>query len=160
MLRRPAAALLRCLAPRLSGGAVGAGSSTRRTLPPHIAPSFLARFSSTPTSSPPPSSVGARDDEAEDDEIQGESGSAGARLSISVDRSGLYSPPGRNPLILSQTYTFAQICARTFLCRVSYGAGLVYAAEHLHEPSSDSELVKHLKSIIKVLMFSFSIISL
>jgi hypothetical protein len=34
---------------------------------------------------------------------------------------------------------------------VSDGAGFVYAAEHSHEPSSDSELIKHLKSIIKVL---------
>ncbi|KQK08487.1 protein arginine methyltransferase NDUFAF7, mitochondrial [Brachypodium distachyon] len=114
MLRSPAAALLRRLATRLSDGGVGAGSPTRRILPPPIAPSVLARFSSTPTSSPPPSSVGARDEEAEDDELQGAPGDAGAKLSISVDRSGLYTPP-----------------------------------EHSHEPSSDSELVNHLKSIIK-----------
>ncbi|XP_051224746.1 uncharacterized protein [Lolium perenne] len=115
MFRSPAAALLRRLAPRLSGGTVGSASSARRTLPPHIAPSVLARFSSTHTSSPPPSSsAGERDDEAEDHELQGAPGSSGARLSISVDRSGLCSPP-----------------------------------EHSHEPSSDSELIKHLKSIIK-----------
>ncbi|XP_037413082.1 protein arginine methyltransferase NDUFAF7, mitochondrial-like [Triticum dicoccoides] len=116
MLRSPAAALLRRLAPRLTGCSGGAGSSTRRTLPPYISSSssFLARFSSTPTSPPLPSSVGAHDDEAEDDKLQGSSSDSGARLSISVDRAGLYSPP-----------------------------------EHSHEPSSDSNLVKHLKSIIK-----------
>jgi hypothetical protein len=111
MFRSPAAALLRRLAPRLSGGTVGAGSSTRRNIPPHIAPSFFARFSSTPTSSPPPSSVGARDDEEEDDELQGAPVNEGAKLSISVDRSGLYSPPGRTPL----TRTHTQIRTRLFV---------------------------------------------
>ncbi|CAL4962921.1 unnamed protein product [Urochloa decumbens] len=117
MLRGPAAALLRRLAPRVSGG--GCGGATRRRLPIPIAPSLLARFSSAPTtssSSPPPSSSAAgRDEDAEDEELPTLSNSdAGAPLSISVDRSGLYNPP-----------------------------------EHSHEPSSDSELVKHLKSIIK-----------
>lgn len=116
MLRSPAAALLRRLAPRISGGGGGGGAApTYRRLPPPVS-SILARFSSTPTSSssPPPSSATARDEEAEDGEIRGASVDASARLSISVDRSGLYNP-----------------------------------SEHSHEPSSDSELVKHLKSIIK-----------
>ncbi|GJN18492.1 hypothetical protein PR202_gb05659 [Eleusine coracana subsp. coracana] len=113
MLRRPAAALLRSLTPHISGG-VGANS---RRLPPLIVPSILARFLSTPTSpfsSPPPSSAAGRDEDADDGENPGVSGDDGARLSISVDRSGLYNPP-----------------------------------DHSHEPSSDSDLVKHLKSIIK-----------
>lgn len=116
MLRSPAATLLHHLAPRISGGGGGGGAApTYRRLPPPVS-SILARFSSTPTSSssPPPSSATARDEEAEDGEIRGASVDASARLSISVDRSGLYNP-----------------------------------SEHSHEPSSDSELVKHLKSIIK-----------
>jgi hypothetical protein len=111
MFRSPAAALLRRLAPRLSGGTVGSASSARRTLPPHIAPSVLARFSSTPTSSPPPSSsAGERDDEAEDHELQGAPGSSGARLSISVDRSGLCSPPGRTPLTRTHSHKCMFVC--------------------------------------------------
>jgi len=35
----------------------------------------------------------------------------------------------------------------------------VNAAEHSHEPSSDSELVKHLKSIIKVPRFVSMLVS-
>ncbi|KAG2598735.1 hypothetical protein PVAP13_5KG400100 [Panicum virgatum] len=113
MLRGPAAALLRRLAPHVSCGA------THRRVPPPITSSLLARFSSAPTtspSSPPSSSSAAGRDEAADEEESPEisNGDAGARLSIAVDRSGLYNPP-----------------------------------EHSHEPSSDSELVKHLKSIIK-----------
>ncbi|RLN22098.1 NADH dehydrogenase [Panicum miliaceum] len=116
MLRGPAAALLRRLAAQVSGG--GCGGATPRCAPPPIASSLLARFSSAPTtfsSSPPSSSSAAGRDEAADEEEPPEisNGDAGAPLSISVDRSGLYNPP-----------------------------------EHSHEPSSDSELVKHLKSII------------
>ncbi|RLM93512.1 NADH dehydrogenase [Panicum miliaceum] len=117
MLRGPAAALLRRLAPQVSGG--GCGGATHRRVPPPIASSLLARFSSAPTtfpSAPPSSSSATGRDEAADEEEPPEisNGDGGAPLSIAVDRSGLYNPP-----------------------------------EHSHEPSSDSELVKHLKSIIK-----------
>nr|CAB3473421.1 unnamed protein product [Digitaria exilis] len=117
MLRGPAAALLRRLAPHVSGG--GCGGAIHRRVPPPIASSLLSRFSSAPTtfsSSPPSSSSVAGHDEAakEEETTEISNGDSGDRLSISVDRSGLYNPP-----------------------------------EHSHEPSSDSELVKHLKSIIK-----------
>jgi NADH dehydrogenase [ubiquinone] 1 alpha subcomplex assembly factor 7 len=90
MLRRPAAALLRSLTPHSPGG----GGATRRRLPPPIDRSVLARSLSTP-SSPPPSSAAGRDDDAEGGELPGASeDAAGAPVSISIDRSGLYNPPG------------------------------------------------------------------
>jgi len=102
--RRPmaAAALLRRLAPHVSGGA------THRRVPPPIASSLLARFSSAPTtspSSPPSSSSAAGRDEAADEEESPEisNGDADARLSIAVDRSGLYNPPGPLRLCFSQS---------------------------------------------------------
>uniref|UniRef100_A0A804QTJ8 Protein arginine methyltransferase NDUFAF7 n=1 Tax=Zea mays TaxID=4577 RepID=A0A804QTJ8_MAIZE len=112
---RGSAALLRRLAPRISGG--GCGNTTHRRLLPPIAPFLRARFLSAPTTSSPPSSSSAacHEEDAEDRDLpEISNGDAGARLSISVDRSGLYNP-----------------------------------TEHSHEPSSESELVKHIKSIIK-----------
>lgn len=62
--------------------------------------------------------------------------------SISIDRSGLYNPPGivfcSIPILLTLLMLIAEIS---------------HFVEHSHEPSSDSELVKHLKSIIKVSAF-------
>jgi len=49
----------------------------------------------------------------------------------------------------------AQVCG----FRVPNGRCIVNAAEHSHEPSSDSELVKHLKSIIKVPRFVSLLVS-
>ena len=107
MLRGPAAALLRRLAPHVSGGPCG--GATHRRVPPPLASSLLARFSSTPTtfsSSPPSSSSAAGRDEAADEEESPEisNGDAGARLSIAVDRSGLYNPPGPLRLCFSQSH--------------------------------------------------------
>lgn len=151
MLRGPAAAVLRRLAPRVSGG-----GATHRRVPPPIAPALLARFSSTPATSssspPPPSSAAGRDEEPEDKELPDLSnGDAGSRLSISVDRSGLYNPPGSLRLCLSLYHTHAS--AQLSGSRDSDVSSFFDAAEHSHEPSSDSELVKHLKSIIKVPSF-------
>nr|CAB3477471.1 unnamed protein product [Digitaria exilis] len=117
MLRGPAAALLRRLAPHVSGG--GCGGAIHRRVPPPAASSLLSRFSSAAStfssSAPSSSSITDRDEAAtEEEKTEISNGDSGDRLSISVDRSGLYNPP-----------------------------------EHSHEPSSDSELVKHLKSIIK-----------
>ncbi|KAM0824510.1 hypothetical protein ACQ4PT_070158 [Festuca glaucescens] len=148
MFRSPAAALLRRLAPRLSGGTVGSGSSTRRTLPPHIAPSVPSRFSSTPTSSPPPSSsVGERDDEAEDHELPGAPENSGARLSISVDRSGLYSPPV--PTIIVAHEFFDALPIHQFQVSEQFGfrfrfvlspqptASLIFLSKHCQWASSE-----------------------
>jgi hypothetical protein len=106
MLRGPAAALVRRLAPHVSGGA------THRRVPPPIASSLLARFSSAPTTSPPSSSSAAGRDEAADEEESPEisNGDAGARLSIAVDRSGLYNPPGPLRLCFFQSPCHAPEC--------------------------------------------------
>lgn len=63
---------------------------------------------------------------------------------ISIDRSGLYNPPG-NFLSFSLSMFLSFNFFSYFLF---FFCGCVL--EHSHEPSSDSELVKHLKGIIKV----------
>ncbi|KAH1038546.1 hypothetical protein J1N35_040289 [Gossypium stocksii] len=61
---------------------------------------------------------------------------------ISIDRSGLYSSPGNffsfSPSLYSYHFTSVLL--------IFFGGDVL---EHSHEPSSDSELVKHLKGIIK-----------
>lgn len=72
---------------------------------------------------------------------------------ISVDRSGLYNPPGT-----SSSSSRLILFALPFLYsheKSCFGSGM---AEHAHEPSSDSELVKHLKGIIKVTFFVLPLI--
>ena len=159
MLRGPAAALLRRLAPHVSGSPCG--GATHRRVPPPLASSLLARFSSTPTtfsSSPPSSSSAAGRDEAADEEESPEisNDDAGSRLSIAVDRSGLYNPPGPLRLCFFQSPCHAPKCVGLGFLMIRC---FVNAAEHSHEPSSDSELVKHLKSIIKVPRFVSMLVS-
>lgn len=152
MFRSPAAAaasaLLRRLSPRVSGG--GGGASTHRRFAPPVSTSILSRYSSAPTSSPspPPPPPPPPSDAAADGDNRSESGEPGSSLSITIDRSGLYNPPGPNPSSLSRALARTQ--RRCLDLGFSHGLRRVYAAEHSHEPSSDSELVKHLKSIIKV----------
>lgn len=159
MFRSPAAAaaaLLRRLGPRVSGG--GGGASTHRRFAPPVSTSILSRYSSAPTSSPSPPPPS---DAAADGDNRAESGGSGSSLSITVDRSGLYNPPGPNPSSLSRARSHARN-GGVWVLGFSHGLRRVYAAEHSHEPSSDSELVKHLKSIIKVsavIMSLFVIIS-
>jgi NADH dehydrogenase [ubiquinone] 1 alpha subcomplex assembly factor 7 len=67
--------------------------------------------------------------------------------SISIDRSDLYNPPGPTSLLIHSFFfaVFLRICFLWFVWLLLYSI-----VDHSHEPTSESELVKHLKGIIKV----------
>lgn len=73
---------------------------------------------------------------------------------ISIDRSNLYHPPGTPPTF---TVNFVWLIHALYFSRFFFRwdcdwilSEAWFCAEHSHEPSTESELVKHLKSIIKV----------
>lgn len=63
---------------------------------------------------------------------------------ISIDRSSLYNPPGSSYLsIYLSLFNSPSFFPNLFF-------SLLCVAEHSHQPNSDSDLVDHLKGIIKV----------
>lgn len=65
---------------------------------------------------------------------------------ISIDRTALYNPPGIRKIYLYDSVYF-------FPFYVYCEGWICLYVEHSHEPSAESELVKNLKNIIKVVDF-------